>query len=263
MDSLDMILIHGSGSTGEQLAVLRDNFQQCGWNVHVPTLRHHDATVGNQAELVAGVSLRDYADDVAQLAGNLNRPLIGGFSMGGLIAQLVASRVAHRGLFCVAPAPGPGMLAPLREALVLGRHFVEATPWRKPIAPSSWEDFRRCVANEQDETAARKLHNNQVFESGRVFAEVYLPHLDHGHAARVDYQAETGPVLVIGGSKDRIVSTNVCRQTAAHYPHGQYVEIDGADHMLVAGRFVATVLHHLHEWIADNQLTADQHLTQP
>jgi pimeloyl-ACP methyl ester carboxylesterase len=206
--------------------------------------------------------LCDYADDIVEFVRDLNSPLIGGFSMGGLIAQIVAARVPHRGLFCLAPGPAAGMLGALREALVLGRHFVEATPWRKPIQPSSWEEFRHGAANEQDEKSARDLYNLQVFESGRVFAEVYLPHLDRGHAACVHYQAVTGPVLVIGGTKDRIVPTNICRQTAARYAHGQYVEIEGADHMLTAGRFLPTVLHHLDQWIADYQLTTDRHQTQ-
>jgi pimeloyl-ACP methyl ester carboxylesterase len=263
--SPDVILIHGSGSTGQQVIALRDHFQRRGWTVHAPTLRHHDPSVTNQSTLVAGVSLRDYADDITELARDLNRPLIGGFSMGGLIAQLVAARVPHRGLFCLAPAPAPGMLSPLREALVFGRHFIEATRWRKPWPPSSWEEFRRCVVNEQEATTARQIFNLhlQVFESGRVFAEVYMPHLDHGDAAHVDYQAEMGPVLVMGGTKDLVVPVSICRQAAARYAHGQYVEIDGADHMLVGGRFLPTVLQHLDEWIAANRLAIQSQHTQP
>jgi pimeloyl-ACP methyl ester carboxylesterase len=264
VDSPNVVLIHGSGRTGEQLAALSDHFQRSGWTVHAPTLRHHDPSVTNQAALVVGLSLRDYADDIAQLGRDLNRPLIGGFSMGGLIAQLVAARIPHRGLFCLAPIPAPGMLDPLRSALVLGRHFVEATRWRKPLPPSSWEEFRRGAANEQDERTAREMYNGQVFESGRAFAETFFPYLDRNRATRVDYQAVTGPVLVVAGTRDRVIPISVSPQTAARYTHGQYVEIDGADHMgLTAGRFLPTVLRHLDQWITDNQLATEPHHTQP
>jgi pimeloyl-ACP methyl ester carboxylesterase len=253
--SRDVVLIHATGSTGEQWAGTRDHFERLGWTVHTPTLRHHDASVTNQANLVAGVSLRDNTADIADLTRRLDTPLIGGSSLGGLIAQLVAARTAHRGLFCLAPAPGPGMLGPLWSALTFGRHFLQATPWRKPVSPASWEVFRRSVANEQDEETAREMYSGHLlFDSARAYSEIFFPYLDRGRAARVDYGAVTGPVLVIGAARDRIISTNICKRTAARYAHGQYVEIDGADHMLTGGRFLPVVLRHLDQWTADNHL---------
>ena len=103
------------------MAELRDHFEQRGWAVYTPTLRHHDESMPEQAKLVAGVSLREYVADLTDLTRSLNVPLIGGFSFGGLIAQLVAARTSHRGRFCLAPPPAPGMRAPLASLRVLGR----------------------------------------------------------------------------------------------------------------------------------------------
>jgi len=262
--SRDVVLIHGTSETGELWADIRDHLGRRGWTVHTPTLRHHDASVTNQATLVAGVSLLDYAADIADLTRGLDTPLIGGFSLGGLIAQLVAARTPHRGLFCLTPSPGPGMRLPFSGVRVLGRHFLQAAPWRKPLPPLSWEVFRRSVANEQDEQTAREMYNGHLlFESGRAYSEIGFPYLDRGRAARVDYRAVTGPVLVIGGTRDRLGSTNILRQTAARYAHGQYVEIDGADHMLTGGRFLPVMLRHLDQWLADNHLASEPHRTHP
>ncbi|MBX7430745.1 alpha/beta hydrolase [Mycobacterium sp. Y57] len=85
-----MILIHGSSEVGDQLVEMRRHFEQRGWTVYTPTLRHHAESMPEQAELVAGVSLSDYVADLTELTRTLDMPLIGGFSFGGLVAQLVA-----------------------------------------------------------------------------------------------------------------------------------------------------------------------------
>src|SRR6516165_6884949 len=109
----DVVLIHGASEVGEHLTEMRHHFEQRDWTVHTPTLRHHDENAPDQAKLVGGVSLREYVADLTDLTRTLDTPLIGGFSLGGLIAQLVAARTPHRGLFCLAPSPAPGMRGPL------------------------------------------------------------------------------------------------------------------------------------------------------
>ena len=109
--SRDLVLVHGTSGSGDIWAEFRDHFTEHGWVVHTPNLRHHDAAIADQAVLVGGVSLREYADDIAELVQGLDRPLIGGWSLGALVAQLVAARTAHRGLFCLAPSPGADIRA--------------------------------------------------------------------------------------------------------------------------------------------------------
>lgn len=65
----------------------------------------------------------------------------------------------------------------------------------------------------------------------------------------MDYRALTGPVLVTGGTRDRMISTEVPRQTAARYANGKYVDVEGADHMQIFGPFLPLVLRHIDQWI--------------
>ena len=61
-----------------------------GWTTHAVDLRGHGT--GPTVDL-SRVSMRDYADDVAQLANQLlPQPVLIGWSMGGLIALMVAAR---------------------------------------------------------------------------------------------------------------------------------------------------------------------------
>ena len=46
--------------------------------------------------------------------------------------------------------------------------------------------------------------------------ESAIPWLDRARAARVDFSAVAGPVLVIGGGCDRIVPGRLARHVAAH-----------------------------------------------
>src|ERR1700741_5441626 len=95
--SQDVVLIHGASELGSQLAEFGQHFEQRGWTVHTPTLRHHDDSA-DQARLVAGVSLRDYVADLTDLTRGLNQPLIGGVFPRGLLAQIRGARP---------PPPGP------------------------------------------------------------------------------------------------------------------------------------------------------------
>jgi pimeloyl-ACP methyl ester carboxylesterase len=255
--SRDIVLVHGTSGSGDAWAEFRTEFEHRGWTVHTPNLRHHDAAAPDQAVLVADVSLRDYADDVAALVNDLERPLLVGFSLGALVAQLVAARAPHRGLVCMSPSPGADIRAfSISAGVPFMRHFFQPRPWRKSLT-LSWEAIRDYAANQQDEPTARAMYDDhRLAESGRAFSEMFFPFLDRNHAARVDYTAVTGPVLVIGGTRDRLVSNSICKQTAARYAGGQHVEIEGADHMLCGGRFLPMVLAEIDQWISDNHLDA-------
>lgn len=209
-----VVLLHGTAGTGEVWTEFRTRFEELSWTVHTPNLRHHDPRVPNQSALVADVSLRAYADDIADLARGLDRPLIVGFSLGALVGQLAAARVPHRGMVCLAPSPAAGIRAfSVSAGIPFLGHFFQPRPWRKSLT-LSWKTFRDFAANEQDERTAREMYDgHRVAESGRAFSEMFFPLLDRNRATRVDYHAVNGPVLVIGGSR-----TGWCREAFVHRP---------------------------------------------
>jgi pimeloyl-ACP methyl ester carboxylesterase len=79
-----VVLIHGSWSRGEQLALARAAFEERGYTAHTPTLRHHELPSHEGAMKVASLSLRDYTDDLVAFVNSLDSPpLLIGHSMGG------------------------------------------------------------------------------------------------------------------------------------------------------------------------------------
>jgi pimeloyl-ACP methyl ester carboxylesterase len=250
-DTKHVFLIHGTWSPGEQWNRARAAFEERGYMVHTPTLRHHELPLQEGALKIARLSLRDYTDDLVALVASLDtRPLLVGHSLGGLVVQLVAARTHHAGMVAACPAPvGPSGLNPttLRISLAHGRQL---RPWAKPVYPPTWELCRR-IALAQTEKVAREVFDELVCESGRVlFFELAVPWLDRAKAARVDFAAITGPVLVIGGELDRIVPTRLARRTAARYQKGSYVEIPGSDHLVFHGDALAVTMDHIDDWIA-------------
>ncbi|MBV9515513.1 MAG: alpha/beta fold hydrolase [Mycobacteriaceae bacterium] len=250
-DTRHVVLIHGNLGRGEQLAPARAAFEERGYTVHTPTLRHHELPMREGAMKIASLSLRDYTDDLVTFVDSLDSPpLLIGHSMGGLLAQLVAARKRHAGLVAACPAPAAGILGTTRTNLRMSLPwFLRRRPWAKPVQPPTSQQFRRWVANTQSDDIADKIHDGLVCESGRANWEILLAAVKLSKATVVNYAAVTSPVLVIGGECDRIVPAKVVRQTAARYQHGTSVEIPHSDHMVFSGAALPVTMDHIDDWI--------------
>lgn len=254
MSAKHLVLVHGSWSRGDQWAPARAAFEQRGFTVHTPTLRHHELPLADGAPKIARLSLRDYVDDLVAMVGSLDTPpLLLGHSLGGLLVQLVAARAAHVGMIAACPSSvGPSGLNPTTLGIAMP-HALRPRAWRKPVYPPTWQRFRRGVAGAQTEQAAREAFDELVCESGRVlFFELAMPWLDRANAARVDHRAIVGPVLVIAGGRDRIVPPRLARRTAARYVNARYAEISGSDHLVFHGKALPVTMSRIDEWLAED-----------
>jgi pimeloyl-ACP methyl ester carboxylesterase len=250
-----VILIPGTGGHG---GIWRDTpaaFASRGFRVHTPDLRHHQLPLAAGAEKIATLSLLDYCADLTELARGLDSPpLLVGISLGGLLAQLVAARTEHLGVIAAAPAPAAGIFqAHPKTVRRFAGHFLQRSPWKKPLLPE-WQSFRRYAAHTLPEDYARQLFTELVAESGRAYCEMAFPFLDRAHAARVDFAAVTGPVLVIGAEQDHVVPPRIARTTASRYANATYVELAGADHLLFYGQSLPKTMGHIDAWLAKHRL---------
>jgi pimeloyl-ACP methyl ester carboxylesterase len=124
------------------------------------------------------------------------------------------------------------------------------------VAPPTFEQFRRWIANTQTEDIAREMYEGLVCESGRYVWEVLLAAPRLSKATVVDFAAVAAPVLVMGAECDPVVPSGVVRRTAARYQHGTYVEIPRSDHMVFSGTALPVTMGHIDDWIARNQVLA-------
>lgn len=253
-----VVLIHGAWACGDSWGPARAAFEERGYTVHSPTLRHHELPLPEGAQKVGPLSLRDYTDDLVAVVDSLDSPpLIVGLSLGGLLAQLVAARIRHAGVIAVCPVPAAGIFTATPTTLrsvgsIYGSHYLKPRPWASPLYPPTWQRFRRWIANAQTEDAAREFFGQLVCESGRAFCEIFFPFADRAKAANVNFAAVPTPVLVIRGEHDRVVPPQIAPKTAARYQRGTYVEIPRADHLAFSGDALPATMAAIDDWIARN-----------
>lgn len=73
-DTKHVVLIHGCWARGDSLAPARAAFEDRGYTVHSPTLRHHELPLQEGAMKIAPLSMRDYTDDLVALVDWIPHP---------------------------------------------------------------------------------------------------------------------------------------------------------------------------------------------
>ncbi|MFN3370864.1 MAG: alpha/beta hydrolase [Sphingomonadaceae bacterium] len=253
-----LFLIHGMWSRPSTFATLRDELEAAGIRSAAVTLPGHDVPPGAAAPaLLSGLGLADYVAALERDAAVLDEPpVILGHSMGGLLAQLLACRIAHRGLVLLSTAPSAQAQALSWEAV---RTMWPITRrwgfWRGPTLLDA-QSARAGVFNGVPEEEARPALAELTWDSGRVLRQIAMPWSDGTRGSRVDYGRLTRPALVVTGLDDRIVPPAVSRKTArllaAAGARVDYEEWPGVGHWLfhdavrpklaaAIARFVATV----------------------
>ncbi|WP_232322869.1 alpha/beta hydrolase [Hoyosella altamirensis] len=69
----------------------------------------------------------------------------------------------------------------------------------------------------------------------------------------MNFDAVTGPVLVVSGELDRVVVPAIGRATAKKYANATYVVIPGSDHMVLSGAALPTTMGHIDRWMEANK----------
>jgi 3-oxoadipate enol-lactonase len=189
----------------------------------------------------SGYALADFADDVQGVIDTLklDRFVLVGHSMGGKIAQLLASRRPRglEGLVLVAPSPPAPMDLPAEARAQMASAY----------------DTRASVEASIDHMLTAKplsaAQREQVIaDSLRGAAEA--KHAWPAHASREDLTREVAsiavPAMVIAGEMDRVDSVDTLRtHLLPHIPHATLQVVPGSGHLspLEAPREVAALIH--------------------
>ena len=175
-----------------------------------------------------GYDIATMADDVAAAIGalELKRYVLIGHSMGGKVAQLLASRRPSglSGLVLVAPSPAQGKsLAPAeREAMKGAYANPEAVAW--------------TIDNVLRERAlALPLREQVIADSlaGAAAAKGFWPTTGISEDVSADLARIDVPVLVIGGEKDKVDGVDMLRSVVLpSLPGAVMTVVPGAGHLL-------------------------------
>ncbi len=245
-----VVMIHGAFCGGWAFDGWRALFEAEGYDVHTPTLRHHDGGATNLKAL-ARTSMADYAHDLErQLDGLDAPPVVIGHSLGGLLAQMLAARRQIAALVLLAPSAPWGMLPStpfeLASAQIL---YMSGAFWQQALEPHHWiaaaNALDRVPEPERDAIFARF-----VPESGLATFEIMHWMLDLKRATQVDARAVTCPVLCLAGARDRVNPPVTVRRLARRYGgRARYEEIPGHSHWLIGEPGWEKIAHGSLSWL--------------
>jgi non-heme chloroperoxidase len=228
-----VIMIHG-GFTGpwawEGFAA---RFREAGYRVETPALRFHGG--GKPPSALGTTSLTDYAADLEEAVSALESPaVLVGHSMGGLLAQILATRAKIAAAVLLAPS-APWGVAPSTLFEIAAAHglLLRVGFWNSILEPN----FHVAAAHSLDRFPKEQreaIFRRFVPESGRATFELLHWGLDMRRASEVDTRKVTCPLLFLSGADDRISPPGTVSRTAALY-RGQahYETFEGMSHWLV------------------------------
>ncbi|WP_343699259.1 alpha/beta hydrolase [Caulobacter sp.] len=204
-----VIMVHGAFCGGWTFDAFRQPFEAAGHRVITPDLVGHDGVAA-----VAGVSMSDYARQIAQLIrGCETPPILIGHSLGGLVAQMAAGRARVSKLILLAPSAPWGVSgASLEEAVSAVSLYTLGPYWMQAIAPD-YGVVRRYSVDKLERPERKAIFARMTAESGRALWETLNWWLDPFMTTSVS--SPGCPVLAIAGGRDVIHPPATVRQTAA------------------------------------------------
>jgi len=247
-----LVMVHGMWGTPSHWDNFREFFEGRGYQCLTPTLRHHDVEhQGTPDPSLGRTSLLDYAEDLEKLIRGLQgKPVVMGFSMGGILAQILASRGLAEAVVLLSPAPPAGINA-LKPAIIweFRSAILRWGFWRKPFR-LPFRETSSAMLNEVPAESRKGIYDGLVYESGRAACEIGFWFLDPKGALKVDVSKVTCPVLVISGGKDREHPISVVRKIAKRYERvATFEELPGHGHWLIGEPGWQKIAERIDEWL--------------
>jgi pimeloyl-ACP methyl ester carboxylesterase len=162
------------------------------------TVQFDQAGFGDRAAATGPVTFDRFAADLSAVVDAIGKPFVlVGHSMAGPVVELVAAARPGRalGLVLVAPVPTAGTRLPA-EVIESFKSVSSVLDTRRQAAPSTPEgEFERFAAS------AAKARPDFV----RAAADVW----NNGHPAGERPSGFTGPVLILSGADDQVITAEV------------------------------------------------------
>jgi len=257
-----VVLIHGMWSTPDVFKELRCFFENQGYEVFTPRLPFHYPMQEMDKEAQAGLKrsgIDEYVEAVSNLINSLDKkPIVVGHSMGGLLAQLIAARHECEKLILLSSAAPAGIHSWSWSVIRTFGHNLFRFPIWKSVTDLNARNIQYGVANSQPKESYQALVPELTLESGRATWQISMWFLYKNPKTKVDTSNTNCPVLVMGGTQDKITPIKIQRQIANRYGHKATLsEIRNACHWTIGGTYFPQISQTMLDWLNKNNAISE------
>ncbi|MEY4509583.1 MAG: hypothetical protein RLZZ450_1705 [Pseudomonadota bacterium] len=244
-----VVFVHGMWSQACVWDGWLSAFSQSGYRCHVVALPAHHSDV-SEVEL-ACVGFDDCVDAVASVATGLERPILIGHSMGGLIVQKLAQTLLLSAAVLLNSA-APRAVFPLRPVMLpgLARHFLRWGLW-KGVLRLSRREADYLLFSGLDETDRARWRASSLPESGLMAYQLGFGRLGWSRVHEVDLTRITCPMLALAGGRDHMIPIGVSRAMSRFYGSKlRYREQPECGHWLIGEAGYPERIAEIHSWLS-------------
>lgn len=215
-----VLLLHAALQTSESMRPLIRLFAPFGVRCLVPDQRGH----GESANPVSGLSIKRLADDMEQFLAykGVERPLMAGYSLGGIVGLELARRGRLSGL------------------ILLASRFRPTERSRVTFSPDSLRSTMPLWVKQLEQKHVELPWFELAPQIGEAIAT-------WSGLSPEDLASITCPVLIVQGTKDEMVSIEQARELAAGIPGARLHEVPHAKHPELLYR--ADAMEAVKEWV--------------
>jgi non-heme chloroperoxidase len=174
-----------------------------GWPGDAPTV----SETREHPEQIANHGINEVTEHYANIIRSMGiKPIVIGHSFGGLVAEKLLGQDLAAAAVAIDPAQPKGVvrlpMAQLRSAFPILRHpsqFIGSNMLSR-------DQFKNNFANEISEEEANDLYDRYIIPApGRPLFQAAFANLAPHAEAKVELDADRGPLLIIGSEKDQTV----------------------------------------------------------
>ena len=250
-----VVIIHGMWSTPDTLKEIKQSFEQAGYLTHTPGLPLHlpkNQLDASQRTTLGKLSFQDYIKSLEEFMATLDQPpILVGHSMGGLLAQLIAAKFQCKKLILISSAPPAGFNTWHWSVMRTFGHNLFKFPLWRSTTNLLLKNIRYGIANSQSADIHREISQNSTFESGMASWQLSMWFLYRRPPTKVEYDKIKCPILIIGGTEDKITPLKIQLKLAQKYADRATLEvITGACHWTIGGSHFPKIKQILFSWLS-------------
>jgi len=245
-----IIFIHGFSGGAWCFEKLIAFFENQGYETIAPDLPFHGQLKAQEPSPELGTtSIADYVDYIEKIIDKLDqKPIVIGHSMGGLIAQILASKNKTAKTILLAPAGPYGIITfDLAQVAAVKSILLQSGFWKKSIK-QNFKEVAYSMFNQLPIAQQKETFKKLSYESGRAFFEMGFWFFDKNKTTMV--KEISSPLLIVAGNKDRLTSPAAIKKIANKYRGNVvYKEFANRAHWLIEEEGWQEIAEYIVGWL--------------